>query len=166
MSTIFESLCEDITIERFFGICDNRSGERAYINTDPRQHSIWSATIQNKTRKQITFTALDKCIEIPRGDGKMSKRCEGVITVENTIIFLEVKERRDKASTWAKDAEALLKMTIENIEKRIDISLFENKYAAITNRLQRNQEKHSVRMKKFFEETGYILHINHRVAIE
>jgi hypothetical protein len=165
MSDIFKILCQDVTQAKNFGICDDKPNQRAYINTDDGEK--WMAVVKNDTRQEITFTALDNCIEMRKANGKMESRCEGAITYNNTIIFLEIKKRTGDASTWAKDADKQLRNTISSIEAKIDLKDFPIKRAAITNCLQRrSNEKHTVRMKKFQEDTGYILRVENRVILD
>ncbi len=165
MSDIFKLLCQDTTGERKFGICDNKDHERAFIDVADGRN--WMAVILNDNRYEATFTAIDNCIEIRRPNGRLESRCEGAITYNNTIIFLEIKERLGPARAWAKDADDQLRITISSIESRIDLDDFTIKKAAITNRLRGNlTEKHTVRMKKFQEDTGYILQVAYRINLD
>jgi len=165
MSYIFKTLCQDETDDRRFGICDNIPHQRAYIDSlDGRK---WIAVIQNDARQSVTFTALDNCIEFNKVNGKKESRCEGILTYGETIIFIEAKERKGDAQTWAKIADKQLRNSITLIEAKINLDLFPIKKAAITNKLQNGaKEKHSVRIKKFYEETGYILRINNRIIVD
>ena len=165
MSHIFKALCQDETSVKRFGICDDIPHQRAYVDvTDGRK---WIAVIHNDVRRSVTFTALDNCIEFNKANGKKEKRCEGVLSYDETIIFLEAKERLGNASTWAKDADTQLKNSIKLIEEKVNLDLFLIKKAAICNGLQRGfNQKHSVRIKQFMDETGYILLINNRITIE
>ena len=165
MSDIFKLLCQDITQEKKFGICDDIPNHRAYV--DLNNGSKWMTVVQNNSMLPVTFTALDNCIELRGTDGKMESRCEGIITYGNTIIFIEIKERTGDSKTWAKDADKQLRATISSIKSKINLDSFETKRAAITNRLQsRSKEKHTVRMKKFLEDTGYLLSVDNRIKIE
>lgn len=165
MSDIFKALCQDITQERRFGLCDDRPHQRAYIDTlDGRK---WMAVFHNDARREVTFTALDHCIEFRKANANMEKRCEGIITFSDTIIFVEIKERTGDAKTWAKDADKQLRVSIALIEAKVNLDAFPDKRAAITNRLQnKSNEKHSVRMKQFLEQTGYVLRVNNRIIID
>lgn len=165
MSDIFKMLCQDVTQATYFGICDDKPHQRAYIDTT--ESGKWMAVIKNYTRQEVTFTALDNCIEIHKSNGKMESRCEGAITYNDTIIFVEIKERKGDAKTWAKDADKQLRNTISSIEAKINLDGFSIKRAAITNRLQKgSKEKHTVRMKKFQEDTGYVLRVDNRIILD
>jgi len=165
MSDIFKTLCQDVTNERRFGICDDKPHQRAYIKIE---HDLsWIAVIKNNGRQIVTFTAIDNCIEFNKGNGKKESRCEGVLTYAETIIFIDAKERKGDAKTWAKDADKQLRSTIALIESKVNLDAFTEKKAAITNRLQKgSREKHTVRMKQFLEQTGYVLRVDNRIIID
>src|SRR4051812_42064336 len=128
MSEIFKALCQDVTQARYFGICDDKPHQRAYI--DIVDGGRWMTVVQNDTRQEITFTALDNCIEIRKVNGKMESRCEGVITYNDTIIFVEIKQRVGDAHTWVKDADKQLRASITSIEAKINLDDFPVKRAA------------------------------------
>lgn len=165
MSDIFQVLCEDVTNNTHFGICDDKPHQRAYIDTEDGKK--WMAVVQNDSNQEVTFTALDNCIEFNKATGKKESRCEGVLTYNNTILFIEIKERSGNAKSWAKDADDQLRNSITLIESKINLDKYINKRAAIINRLQtRSNEKHTVRMKQFKEETGYVLRVNYRIVLD
>lgn len=165
MSDIFKKLCQDTTQVKRFGICDDKPHQRAYLDiTEGRK---WMAVVQNDLEQEVTFTALDHCIEFNKANGQKESRCEGLLTYRGTIIFVEIKERTGDAKTWAKDADIQLRNSITLIESKINLQAFPNKRAIIANPLQtKSQEKHSVRMKQFLEQTGYLLSVQNRIIIE
>jgi hypothetical protein len=165
MSYIFKKFCQDETNLRNFGICDDKLHQRAYIHTG--HGGNWTAVVQNDNQYDVTFTALDHCIEIRNSKGKMQSRCEGIITYNNTIIFIEIKQRTGDAKTWAKDADKQLRSTISVVSAKINLNLFVVKKAAIANPLhRRSAEKHTTRMMKFLDDTGYILIVNYRIVLD
>jgi hypothetical protein len=165
MSNIFKILCQDVSDARRFGICDDKDHQRAYIDTD--NGADWMAVVHNDNREEVTFTALDNCIEMRKANGTMEKRCEGMLTFNGTIIFVEIKESAADAQSWAKVADKQLRVSIASIESRVNLDAFPIKRAAITNRLQRgSKEKHTVRMKKFLLDTGYVLRVDNRINID
>jgi len=165
MSDIFRILCQDITDAKRFGICDDKPHQRACIDTIDGRN--WMTVIENDLRHDVTFTALDNCIEIRKDNGKMESRCEGIITYNYTIIFLEIKDRTGGANTWAKDADKQLKTSIALIELKVDLGNFLSRKAYISNRIQRgSKQNHPVRIKQFLEQTGYILRVNSSIVTE
>lgn len=165
MSEIFKRLCQDTTQEKIFGICDDIPHQRAYL--DLVEGRKWMAVVQNDLKHVVTFTALDHCVEFNKANGQKEKRCEGILTYEDTIIFVEIKERTGDAKTWAKDADKQLRNSIRLIHSKLNLDEFTKKRASITNRLQtKSNEKHSVRMKQFLEQTGYVLRVNNRIILD
>ena len=164
MSDVFKPLYQDRSNKKYFGICDDIPHQRAYLDEIDGQK--WTAVVHNDHEQEIAFTALDNCIEFNKANGHKESRCEGVLTHNETIIFVEIKERKGDASSWAKKADAQLRNSIAIVETRISLASFTTKKAYICNRLQRNtNESHSVRAKKFLEDTGYILRVENRVKI-
>jgi len=165
MSHIFSSLCQDQTNEPIFGIKDDNNHERAYL--DYGNGRFWLATIENTSRYEVIFTALDNCIELRKANGHLESRCEGMLTYNDTIIFVEIKARTGDMKTWAKDADKQLRNSIALIESRVNLDTFTVKRAAISNSLMRRLgEKTTERIKRFKNETGYILTIDYRIRLD
>jgi len=165
MSDLFKILCQDETDLGLFGICDDKPHQRAYIDNSDGQK--WTAVISNKFNRKIVFTALDNSIEFNKANGKSESRCEGILTYEETIIFIEIKERTGDAKTWARKADTQLRNSISIVLAKVDLDIFTNKKAYICNRHQKNlNESHAVRTKKFQNETGFILRVDKRINIE
>ena len=138
--------------KRKFGICDRPApaAEKAYIAE--KQGQDWIA---------------DHCIELRKADGKMDNRCDGCLFYEDTIIFVELKQRKSKGSQWIKDGEQQLRSTIGYFEQQEEARNFPIKKAYIANSerpLFRTGQ--AVRMERFFLETNYILRIENRINIE
>ncbi len=89
-----EETCQTISNRKLFGLCDDPPpiSNPAYI--DELNGANWIAVVVNEYLYHVTFTAIDNCIEINRIDGKQAKRCDGVLTYDSTVIFVELKERR------------------------------------------------------------------------
>lgn len=165
MSDIFKTLCQDITQSHRFGICDDVRHQRAYVDEIDGQK--WTAVVDNGYNREIVFTALDNCIQFKKANGKDESRCEGMLTYEDTIIFVEIKERIGKASVWAKAADDQLRNSILIVEAKVNLDAYPTKKAYICNRHQRNlNESHAVRTKKFLHDTGYILRVENRIKID
>jgi hypothetical protein len=61
----FKASCQTVTQETKFGICDDDDNDiktPAYINNDDA--TKWIAVVINKAAKEITFTAIDNCIDM------------------------------------------------------------------------------------------------------
>lgn len=123
--------------------------------------------VVNEDKQEVTFTAIDHCIEIKSKNGKMAKRCDGVITFDSTIAFVELKERDEKGNKWVKDAEKQLRSTIGSFEKSEEAEKYKIKKAYIANRDKpKFKESQKERMDQFFLETGYVLRIENRIILD
>lgn len=158
--------CKSYTTKKRFGICDDPPPphKKAYIDYD--NESKWIADVINDKVQLISFTSIDHCIEIRDRIGKMIKRCDGVLTYDKTIIFVELKERNEKGSKWVKDAEMQLISTITHFEKSGEAQSFKVKKAYISNSKKPwFRESQQRRMDKFFEKTRYVLRIEKEIKI-
>lgn len=158
--------CQTTSDNKVFGLCDDSAPAKkpAYINED--EGSKWIAVVENEAKHPITFTAIDNCIEIRRADGKMEKRCDGMISYNKSIIFVELKQRSIKGSVWVKEAESQLKATIGVFEKTKFSKTFSIKKAYISNSDQpKFKVSQSRRMENFYTETGYVLRIEARIRV-
>jgi hypothetical protein len=162
----FVPKCQVQSNKKMFGLCDDAppSNQPAYINeTDGNK---WIAVVTNEDKHYVTFTAIDKCIEILREDGKDSKRCDGVLTFDDTVIFVELKERAASGNDWVKDAERQLRTTIAHFEKEKTAEAFTKKKAYIANKEHPKFKTSQIRrMEQFAEETSYVLRIENRIKL-
>jgi hypothetical protein len=157
----FDEHCQDTTDKSKFGLCDETSNEPAYIDSDiSNQETKWIAIVQNENQIKVTFTAIDNCIEIE------GKRCDGMLTHKNCIIFVELKERKGKTRTWVRDGDEQLRNTIRIFRDNHDLSIYKDKKAYIANNKKPNfQESQIERMKKFKNDMKFILEIQNIIVI-
>lgn len=153
--------------KRKFGICDRPApaAEKAYIAEKQGQDLI--AAVDNYYQIKVNFVPVDHCIELRRPSGVMDNRCDGCLFYEDTIIFVELKQRKGKGSQWVKEAEQQLRSTITHFERQDEARNFHTKKACIA-----NSEKpffrigQAERMERFYIDTNYILKIESRIKIE
>lgn len=159
--------CRDHSNRKLFGICDDPppATTRAYI--DEANGARWIAIVENEYTYDVLFTAIDHCIEVPpRLDGRPSKRCDGMLTYNDTVIFVELKERAQFGADWIRDAEKQLKTTIAHFEATDLSEDFTDKKAyAANSEHPKSKQGYSVRLEKFFEDTGYVLRIENRIVL-
>ena len=153
--------------KRKFGICDRPApaAEKAYIAE--KQGQDWIAAVDNYPQIKVNFVPVDHCIELRRADGNMDNRCDGFLFYKDTIIFVELKQRKGKGNQWIKDGEQQLRSTIGYFEQQEAARKFSIKKAYIANSerpLFRTGQ--AVRMDHFFSDTNYILRIENRITIE
>jgi hypothetical protein len=159
--------CHSYSNKKIFGLCDNPhpAKDPAYINDS--NEAIWIAKVINRNLKSVTFTAIDHCIDLIRADGKMSKRCDGMMTFDETVIFVELKDSNVTGNEWIKQGELQLKASIEFFEITEKARAFTTKKAYISNKARpRFRSSQQVRMDRFQVDTGYILSIGQEIKLE
>jgi len=168
MSVNFTELrCQSHSRKKTFGLCDDPDPAKTPAYIDETDGAKWIAVVENEMRRNITFTAIDNCVDILRQSGKMMQRCDGMLTYDNTVIFVELKDRQPLRNAWVLDAIPQLKSTIEVFEGTESANTYDNKLAYIANKqhpiFKSSQQK---RMDLFLDETGYILRIHNRINIQ
>ncbi len=162
-----EAKCQCITEKQLFGICDDPPPPQKQAYIDDEDGSKWIAVVVNEDNQEVTFTAIDNCIEIRSKNGKMAKRCDGALTFDSTIAFVELKERDVKGNKWIKDADKQLRSTISYFEKSDQSENYKIKKAYIANsKKPRFRESQQERMNQFFMDTGYVLRIDRRIILD
>ena len=160
----FDPLCQTIINAPLFGICDDPPppSKPAYIDTI--DHSKWIATVENANQRELIFVAIDNCIEIFRTDGSMDSRCDAMITFQDKIIFVELKDRQ--SSGWLAKGESQLRNIIDIFAANYDLSLYKSKIAYVSNKSKPNfQSGQMTRIEKFKNDTGFILKISTVIAL-
>jgi hypothetical protein len=161
----FQERCQDNSNQKLFGLCDDQHNERAYL--DEKDGSKWIAIVVNEYKYEVTFIAIDHCIKIKKVDGKMVKRCDGLMFFNSTIIFVELKERGYLGNKWVEDGEKQLRSSIVHFEATYASLDYKKKKAYIANKEHpRFKESQTRRMAQFQDDTGYILRIENRIILE
>lgn len=128
--------CLQIITNSAFVISDANSSARIPARVLPCDDSQWDFKVENQKRKEISFKAVDYCIEIFRTgtydlndakrdkanfsvsnnrlDGEPAKRCEGFLLYDNEILFIEIKT--GKFGSWLTSAREQLEETILSFE--------------------------------------------------
>ena len=161
----FDANCQSQTNQYKFGLCDDPppSKDPAYIDTVDR--SKWIAIVENNQEIEVIFTAIDNCIEIRRSDGTMDNRCDGMLTYNNHLIFVELKEKNYR-NNWVVKGEKQLKNTINVFIANHDLEIYKSKKAYIANNKKPTfQSSQITRMDKFKDETGFRLIIQNTIEI-
>lgn len=126
----FEAGCQDSSAAQRFGIRDTPP---AYITTtDP---NLWIATVENPTQKNISFTAVDKCIENIRDNGEDESSCDCILTYDGNIVFIELKE---KTKAWKNSGIEQLEKTIEIYNRDAGLAGYARRRAYVANRKHPN----------------------------
>ncbi len=160
----FDANCQSQTNQPKFGLCDDLNEDPAYIDID--DCSKWIAIVENNQEIEVIFTAIDNCIEILRSNGEMENRCEGMLTYNNHIIFVELKERKYTNSVWIEEGEKQLRKTIAVFVNHNNLAIFKSKKAYIANsKKPQFQYSHKDRMQKFRTDTGFRLSIQNTIKV-
>ena len=118
----FTAACQEPPLNNsVFGLCDDNNGRKAYANT--ADATKWIATVKNENQKQLIFTAIDKCV-IKDNEQKGRGRCDGMLTSDEHLFFVELK---DKLPPWQTDAKEQLESTIQFFIDNHDINLYKHK---------------------------------------
>jgi hypothetical protein len=160
--------CQTVSNKNEFGLCDDPPPVRKPAYIDENDGRKWIEVVVNDDRYHyaVTFTAIDNCIDIRRDDGTMDKRCDGVLTYDSNVIFVELKARGALGSAWVKDAESQLRTTISYFEKTEYAEEFSQKRAYIANSEHpRFKVSQTSRMDKFCDDTGYVLRVENRIRL-
>lgn len=130
----FIAKCQTENIsDKEFGICDDEDETKktqAYVDTTKPEN--WVAVVKNLSEKSINFTAVDNCVEITRKDGTPDFRCDAMLTNEDHIVFIELKDQMSGWITHAVDEQ--LQTTIDNFKANHDISKYKYKRAFACNK--------------------------------
>jgi hypothetical protein len=162
----FDANCQSQTNQPKFGLCDDPppSEDPAYIDID--DCSKWIAIVENNQEIEVIFTAIDNCIEILRSNGEKENRCDGMLTYNSKIIFVELKTRKYTNSVWIEEGEKQLRKTIAVFVNHNNLAIFKSKKAYIANsKKPQFQYSHKERMQKFRNNTGFTLSIQNTIKV-
>jgi len=166
INTIFDKKCQSFSSAKLFGLCDDPAPSLKPAYIDEHDDSKWLARVVNEELFQVIFSAIDHCIAFKRNDGRMEKRCDGVLVYNSNIIFVELKDRNISGSNWIKEAESQLLATINYFESKNEGSNFRKKMAYIANRAKPYFRRGQIsRMEQFQKSTGYVLRIEHKIIL-
>ncbi len=125
------------------------------------------AIIKNSAQKPVSFTAIDNCncLEIlKRGTNQKESTCDGMLTFEETIYLVELKNQRGQ---WKSKAIQQLENTIKLILENHELNDFKYKKAFACNK------KHphfftidNERNKRFFKEYGFRIDVQATINIK
>lgn len=160
--------CQTYSNQKLFGLCDEPSPIEKPAFIDEKNGAKWIAVVVNEHKFEVTFTAIDHCIEILRKDGNKDKRCDGVLTYGTNIIFVELKQISGLGNDWVKVAEKQLRTTIAHFKNSEEAQIYTSKKAYIANSEHpKSKESQARRMEQFFIDThGYVLRIENRIVLE
>ena len=161
----FAENCKTISIKDKFGLCDDQPplSNPAYIEED--NPAKWIGIVNNSKKQEINFNAIDNCIDIRRNDNTMDSRCDGVLSYEDKLIFVELKER--DGGQWLKKGREQLTATINRFKQEIDVNIFSSIKGYVCNSLRpQSHTGQASNIQKFKDDTGYNLFGKQDIDIE
>ena len=162
----WDSNCQTYSSKRLFGLCDPLAPAAVPAYIDEVDGAKWIGVVVNDPLHDVTFTAIDHCIDIRTNDNAQTKRCDGVLTYDSTVIFVELKDRSAIGNNWVKDAEKQLRSTIDYFERTEMAVNYSEKKAYIANSGHpKFKSSQALRMEKFLLDTGYVLRIENRIVL-
>lgn len=153
----FQVGCQSQTAETVFGIYDAPPATLSFENSED-----WHVWVDNPNAKEVMHTAIDDCLGIPDAEGE---RCESMITYEDVLVFIELKDRR--GGRWAGKARNQLINTIALFKRDAGIAPYTRYYGHIANKQRPHFKAGGMRFSQEFEdETGFILRVSDVIKIE
>ena len=153
----FQAQCQSKTNETVFGIYDAPPATLSFENSDD-----WHVWVDNPYTKEVSHTAIDDCLGIPRSEGE---RCESMITYDEVLTFIELKDR--DGGRWAGKARDQLINTIALFKRDANIAVYKRLYGHIANKQRPNFKAGGKNFSQQFEdETGFVLRVSDVIKIE
>lgn len=110
----FKTDCQNTVSEKRFGLYD--AEDNTPVKIEITDEELWNATVLNDEGKSILITAIDNCIDLFKPNGEMDSRCDCMITHDETILFVELKNKKDSWQTEGLNQ-------IENIVKTMTVEI-------------------------------------------
>lgn len=150
-----------------FGICDDEDQSvktQAYIDTDAEEK--WVAIVKNESGKSLHFTAVDNCIDIRRENGDLENRCDALLTNDEHIVFVELKNQRTPG--WVAHAvNEQLQTTIDYFRASHDLTRYRHKRAFVCNkRHPQFNVGHKELMNAFYQRNKIRLNIEQVITFK
>lgn len=152
----FKASCITQISDKIFGIYDIPPA-----TVDINNEEEWIAWVDNEKAIEITFIAVDKCLDIPEVEGK---RSEALMIYDNTLVFIELKDAG--AAGWAGNARKQLINTIRIFKRDVGLVNYKKFYGHIANKQRPNFFAGGMNFSQQFEdETGFILRVSDVIKI-
>jgi len=154
--------CITQTNEKVFGIYDDPHPAKNPAYLVFQDIDMWIGMVENDAAKEITFTAIDHCIEIIDTEGE---RCDGMLSYDSTLVFIELKDR--DGGRWLGKAKDQLENTIKLYKRDAGLGHYNRLYAQIVNKQRPSFASMSnILAQKFEDETGFILRVDQVINIK
>ncbi|MFP5041504.1 hypothetical protein [Parasediminibacterium sp. JCM 36343] len=152
----------ETTSATIFGICDTPPPATNSAYLDYAKSDDWIACVENDLSKPVIFTAIDHCTDIVPPD---AERCDGMLRFEDTIIFVELKDRN--SGRWLGKAKDQLSSTINIYKKEIGLNGLTKFYAYVSNKQRPYFYAANMSLAEEFEaDTGFVLQVEQVIKIQ
>jgi len=153
----FDTQCITLISDKIFGIYDIPPA-----TVDTNNDEQWIAWVDNPKEIEITFIAVDKCLNIPYSEGD---RCEAIISYNENLTFIELKDR--DGGRWAGKSRDQLVNTIALFKRDVGLERYTKLSAHIANKQRPNFFAGGMNFYQQFEdETGFILRVGNVIKID
>lgn len=170
MSTqLFNFLSHQVTTgpytDQKFGLIDPEEGIAQVDFATPQN---WLATVTNNKQLDIYLTPIDGGV-IASGDLPGQARCDAMLTTEQSLTLVELKDRSPKKSEWRAEGIKQLASTISLLRQfhsDAELERFKNKSAYLSNK-QKPNFPFSLKddMAQFYKTHGFKLLIQAEITI-
>jgi len=162
--SFFDSSKQYTSGKKIFGLCDKEPPPHLPAYLDENNGKEWIAVVDNFYQSTVKFVALDNCITLLKIDGKQDKCCDGMLSYNSTVIFVELTTRTDLK--WRKEKYEQLCATIKHFENTKDSNNYKIKRAYIANSSRpKFKTSYGILTSRFLSDTGYVLRIQNRIMI-
>ncbi len=160
----FKDKCKSSSNSEEFGICDDIDNNTAIAYIDEENPDNWIGIVSNPNQFEASFYAVDHCVTINREDGSQEKSCDGILSYNNNLVFIELKKR--KRSPWAREGKNQIIKSVMFFNDNYDINSFDKIEAYVCNQIRPlvNQGRASM-LEEFKNNTGINLKIQQRIQI-
>lgn len=108
----FKTACQKTTNAIKFGLYDAEDNTPVEIKL--KDEELWNATVLNNKTKNVLVTAIDNCIDVLKPNGEMDNRCDCMLTYDNTLLLVELKNKRESwQSEGLAQIESIVKIMID-----------------------------------------------------
>lgn len=160
----FINSCKTNSNKIEFGLCDDPPPESNPAYIDENDKSKWIGIVKNKDNKEVKFIAIDACIDIRKPDGNLESRCDGLLSFENDLIFVELKFR--EGGKWLKKGREQLTITVNNFKANYNILDYDNVHGNVCNSLRPlSHSGHAANIQQFYDETNLVLKSDNVIEI-
>lgn len=162
----FDAAVRTTTNAESFGLCDDETlpGQApvpAYL--DHQNALIWIGEVNNPSVLTVDFYPVDNHLAILREDGSAENKCDCLLQYNNTVHFIELKERQYRG--WLSAGYRQLKATINSFSHNYNISEY-NLKAQVCNKERPNfSPNYMASMEQFEDETNVELIISRLIQL-